>query len=97
MKKFIKGTFELDSGVYDIDEYERPKMDALRAIISWADDQDALLRFGTNETGDYLCEYRVTARTTALCKGYVSELRHLLKPYFPKVVMVYQASGDIIF
>lgn len=96
MRKFIKGTFELDNGVHDIAEYERPKMSALRSIIDWADDSGILLRFGTTEDGDYLCEYNVRARTAAMCRGYVSELRQLLKPHFPKVETVFQASGDII-
>lgn len=96
MKKFIKGTLELDTNVHDLVAYESGKEPALRAIFDWADERGIALRVGTSDDGAYLCEYKVIARTVAGCRGYVSELRHLLKPHFPKVETIFQASGDII-
>lgn len=97
MKKFIKGTFELDTDVHDLVEYESVKEPALRAIFDWADELGISIRVGTSEDGAYLCEYKVRAQTAALCRGYISELRQLLKPHFPKVETIFQAGGDIIY
>ena len=96
MKKFIKGTFELDTEVWDLPEYERPKEAALRSILDWGTELGIAIRFGTSSDGSYLCEYNVRARTASLCRGYVAELRQLLKPHFPKVETLFQASGDLI-
>lgn len=96
MKKFIKGTLELDTDVQDLVEYENARKPAILSIFDWGDKHGVSIRVGLSDDGAYLCEYKVRARTVAMCRGYVSELRQLLKPHFPKVESIYQASGDII-
>lgn len=97
MKKFKKGAFILKEGVTDLEEFEKPIEAQLNDIIAWAENNGVALAFGTTEDDTYICEYKVVAQTNQLCKGYVSELKAMLKKLFPKVSLSWEGSGDIIW
>ena len=94
MKKFIKGAFELDKDVTDIEAYEKKKESYLKYICDWGDKLGIAIQFGTTEDNKYLCEYRITAKTKAMCNGIAKELKEMLKQIFPCTKMCWQASGD---
>lgn len=97
MKKFIRGTFELDTNVTDVEAYEKPIEKELDAVIDWANRFKVAVTLGTSESNKYLCEYKVTAQTKAMCNGLVKELKNMLKKIFPKVEMLWQGSGDCLY
>lgn len=97
MKKFIKGTFELDQNVIDLVEYENQRKNAIEELIDWADSFDVAINMGTADDNSYLCEYKIVGKTASFCKGLLSELRQILKEYWPKTKSLWQGSGDIIF
>lgn len=93
-KKFIRGTFELQKDVTDIEAFEAPIMPQLMEIIDWAKKNGVGLTFGTSEDNTYLCEFDVVANTVQLCKGYKAELKDLLKKIFPKVRCIVEWQGN---
>ena len=94
MKKFIKGTIELDENVTDLEGYEKKKDYILKAIRSFCDKNDIKYVMGTSDDNYYLIEYKIVANTKSFCKGILSELKALLKRYFPYVKSLWEASGD---
>ena len=97
MKKFIKGTFELDTNVTDLIKYEKKHDTMLNQLIEWADSLGVALNIGTSEDNTYLCEYKIVGNTASYCKSLCSELRQILKNEFPKTKSLWQGSGDILF
>ena len=97
MKKFLKGALELDKNVVDLVEYEKPIEDKLKAICDWGDTYNVYLQFGTTEDNRYLCEFRITANTKALCNGLLKELRELLHRIFPNVKPLWQMGGTCLY
>lgn len=93
-KKFKKGTFVLKEGVTDLVAFEKPIEAQLHEIIDWAEKNRFYLAFGTTEDDTYICEYRIIAQTAQLCKGYVAELKAMLKKMFPKLYLSHEWSGD---
>jgi hypothetical protein len=96
-KKFIRGTFELAEGVTDLKAFEEKRESSLMDIINWATANEIGVTFGTSADDTYLCEFRVTARTLKACKGYVADLKSMLKSLFPKTRIVLQYEGDILW
>lgn len=94
MKKFIKGTFELDENVTDLSAYEERKKPQLERIINFCDQFGVQILFGTADDNTYLCEYTVKANTKSLCNGLLRELKEMLREAFPRVKMLWQGSGD---
>ena len=94
IKKFIRGTFELERNVTDLEGFEQPKRPKLMEIIEWAKENGVAVTFGTSDDNTYLCEFDVEARTREMCKGYVSELKSMLKEIFPKTQRIIEWSGD---
>ena len=94
MKKFIKGTFELDKDVADLETYEENKKEKLLAIVDWCTRFGVSIHCGTADDHTYLCEYKIVANTKAMCNGLLTELRALLKDCFPYVSSIFQGSGD---
>lgn len=92
--KFLKGCFELDHEVTNLEEYEAPRKAHLLRICEWADTFDMAVQFGTNDNGDYLCEYCITGSTVTYCKGLKAELKDLLKKMWKKPTVVFEASGE---
>ena len=97
MKKFIRGTFELDQNVVDLIGYEEKHMDAIKEIIDWANKYDVEIKMGTSEDDSYLIEYKIIGSTRAFCKGLLSELKLLLKKEWKKAESLMEASGDILW
>lgn len=97
MKKFIKGTFELDQNVVNLEEYEEKHKRAIEEIIDWANSFDVGINIGTSDDNTYLIEYKIVGKTASFCKGLLSELRQILKEHWPKPKSLWQGSGDIIF
>ena len=97
MNKFIKGCFELDKNVTDLDAYEEKKKIGLDRLINWANEMEIGLKFGTSDDNTYLCEYKIVCKTAALCKGILSELKYELKSVFPKVKSLWQGSGNTLY
>lgn len=97
MKKFIKGTFELDHNVTDLAEYEKKHGTMLGELIGWTERFGIAIYLGTSEDNTYLCEYKITGETASCCKSLCSELRQMLKAEFPKTKSLWQGSGDILF
>lgn len=94
MKKFIKGTFELEKDVTDLVAFEEPIKPQLLEIIEWANKYEIGITFGTSDDNTYLCEFDVTAKTVQMCKGYVAELNAMLKDIFPKTRKIIEWRGD---
>lgn len=94
MKKFKKGTFELEKNVTDPVAFEEPIKPKLMKIIEWATKHEIAITFGTSANNTYLCEYDVRAETVQMCKGYVVELKAMLKDIFPKVRRLYECTGN---
>ena len=97
MKKFIKGTFELDKDVINLEEYENKHTIAIEEIIDWANSYNIAINMGTSDDNTYLLEYKIIGKTASLCKGLLSELRSMLKDEWKKTKSVWQASGDILW
>lgn len=97
MKKFIKGTFELDQNVTNLEEYEEKHKRAIEEIINWAYSFDININMGTSEDNSYLIEYKIVGKTSAGCKGLLSELKAMLKEEWKKPINLWQGSGDIMF
>lgn len=97
MKKFIKGTFELDKDVINLEEYENKHTIAIEEIIDWANSYNVAINMGTSDDNTYLLEYKIVGKTASLCKGLLSELRSMLKDEWKKAQSVWQASGDILW
>lgn len=95
-KKYIKATYELAKNVTDLEAFEQPRANYLNHIVSWATDNGIGIQFGTSEDNTYLCECRVTARTNQMCKGYIAELKEMLKAEFPKARIIYEESGNVL-
>ena len=94
MKKFIKGTIELDKNITDLEAYEKTKEHYLKAIRAFCDKYDIEFIMGTSDDNYYLIEYKIIANTKSLCKGILSEMKDLLKRYFPYAKSLWEASGD---
>lgn len=94
MKKFIKGTFELDKDVTDLVAYEENKNDKLLAIVDWCNRFGVAINCGTTDDNTYLCEYKIVANTKTMCSGLLRELKEMLKDCFPYVKSLWQGSGD---
>lgn len=97
MKKFIKGTFELDTNVTDLAAYEQKKETKILAIIDWCNTFNVAVNMGTSDDNTYLCEYKIVAKTKSMCNSLLRELKEMLKECFPYVKLVWQASGDQLF
>lgn len=93
-KKFIRGTFELEQNVTDLEAFEKPKLSHLNYIINWATDNGVKVIFGTSEDNTYLCEFEAVANTVQMCKGYVTELKSMLKTIFPKANVIVEWRGE---
>ena len=96
MKKFIKGTFELDQNVVDLLKYEEKHIKAIEEIIDWANKFDVEIRMGTAEDDSYLIEYRIVGNTTAFCKSLLSELKPIIKKEWKKAKSLMETSGSIL-
>ena len=59
MKKFIKGTFELDQNVVDLEGYEEKHRKAIDEIVDWANSFDVGIGMGTASDNSYLLEYKI--------------------------------------
>ena len=97
MKKFIKGTLELDKKVTDLVAYEKRIEKKLDNIIEWCERFDVAVTFGTSDDNTYLCEYRIVANTKALCNGLFRELKELLHEVFPYVKSNWQVGGITLY
>ena len=97
MKKFIKGTFELDTDVINLEEYEEKHRNAIEEIIAWANTFNAVINMGTADDNSYLIEYKIVGNTASFCKGLLSELKSMLKAEWKKTNSLFQASGDVLW
>lgn len=97
MKKFIKGTFELDQGVTNLEEYEERHKRAIEEIIDWANSFDVGINMGTADDNTYLIEYKIVGKTASFCKGLLSELKSMLKNEWKKTESILQVGGDILW
>ena len=97
MKKFIKGTFELDINVTDLVTYEEKHKRAIEEIIDWANSLNVAIKMGTADDDSYLLEYKIVGKTASFCKGLLSELRTMLKAEWKKTTSLWQGSGDILW
>lgn len=95
-KKFIRGTFELEKNVVDLEGFESKIQKQLTEIVNWAKVNNVALNIGTSEDNTYLCEFQATGRTKQMCDGYVAELKAMWKQIFPKTRLLFQASGNIL-
>jgi hypothetical protein len=97
MKKFIKGTLELDKDVTDLVAYEEPMKAKIDRLNEWCTKQGIQFICGTSDDNTYLCEYKIIANTKAMCKGLLQELKSILKDMYPYVKEIWQGSGDILW
>lgn len=97
MKRFIKGTFELDQNVTDLEAYEENHIIALSEIINWANDLNVYVAFGTADDNTYLCEFKMVGNTASLCRSLLSELKEMLKKEWKKPKSLWEASGNVLY
>lgn len=96
MKKFIKGTLELDQNITDLETYEEKHKRAIEELIDWANSFDVAINMGTSDDNTYLIEYKIVARTASMCKSLLSEMKGILKEEWKKTKSLWQGSGDIL-
>ena len=94
MKRFIKGTFELDKDVTDLEAYEEKNKRRTQAVQTFCDALDIAFVMGTADDNTYLIEYKIVGNTKSYCRGVLREMKDLLKRYFPYVKSLWEASGD---
>ena len=94
MRKFVRGTLQLEEYVEDTDAYTEKHRKFLESMVAWADRMDVQITFGASNDNAYLCEYVIIGNTKQYCNGLFSELKEMLKPVFPKVKTLFQGSGD---
>lgn len=94
MSKFIKGTFELDKNISDWNTYVKLREAKIVEIIDWSYRFKVVINIGTTDDNALLCEYKVVAKTKAMCNGLLRELKEMLKDCFPYVKLIWQGSGD---
>ena len=97
MKKFIRGTFELDKDITDLEKYEESKKAKILEIVDWCNSFGVAINCGTADDNTYLCEYKITANTKAMCNGLLREFKELLKECYPYVKTIWQSSGDCLY
>lgn len=94
MRKFVRGTLQLEEYVEDTDAYTEKHRKFLESIVEWAERMDMQVTFGASEDNVYLCEYAIIGNTKQYCNGLFSELKGMLKPVFPKTKTLVQYSGN---
>ena len=94
MKKFVRGTLQLAEYVEDTDAYTEKHRKFLESVVAWADRMEVQITFGASDDNAYLCEYVIMGNTNQYCKGLFSEMKQMLKPVFPQIQSLFQASGD---
>lgn len=97
MKKFIKGTFELDKNITDLVAYEEPMKAKIEKLNEWCTKYGIDFICGTSDDNTYLCEYKIVANTKAMCNGLLKEFKSMLKEMYPYVKLIWQGSGDILW
>ena len=97
MKKFIKGAFELDQNVINLEDYEAKHKTAIEEIIAWANHYDIGINMGTADDNTYLIEYKIVGKTKSFCNGLLAELKSMLKEEWAKISLVWQGSGDVLW
>lgn len=97
MKKFIKGAFELDQNVTNLEEYEKEHKWAIDYIISWGNKYDIGINIGTSDDNKFLIEYRIVGDTVTYCKALLSKLKSMLKDEWKKTKSLYEISGKTIY
>ena len=95
-RRFIEGSFELDKNVSDLVKYEEEREEFLNEILEWGNDNKIGILFGTSQDNTYMCEFNVVCNTSAMCKGYVAELKNKLKKMFPKAKIIMQVEGSCL-
>lgn len=95
-RRVIEGTFELDKNVSDLIKYEEEREEFLKEILEWGNRNEIGIAFGTSQDDTYMCEFSVVCNTSAMCKGYVAELKNKLKKMFPKARIVMQFNGTCL-
>lgn len=97
MKKFIKGIFELDQDVINLEEYEEKHKMAIEEIIDWANDFNVRINMGISDDNTYLIEYKIVGNIASFCKSLLSELKSMLKNEWKKTKTLWQSSGNILW
>ncbi|MBQ6863255.1 MAG: hypothetical protein IJO14_03335 [Clostridia bacterium] len=97
MRKFIKGAFEIQQNVANVDAFAEQHQSAFDQWVAWADKVDVGISLGTSDDNTFLCEYHVVGQTVAYCKGLVAELKQMIKTEFPKMSSLWQGSGDTLY
>ena len=95
-RRVIEGTFELDKNVSDLIKYEEEREEFLKEILEWGTHNEIGIAFGTSQDNTYMCEFSVVCNTSAMCKGYVAELKNKLKKMFPKARIIMQFNGTCL-
>ncbi len=97
MKKFIKGAFELDQNVTNLEEYEKEHKWAIDYIIGWGNKYQADVVIGLSKDNKYLLEYRIVGNTVVYCKELLSKLKSFLKDEWKKPKLLWQISGKTFY
>ena len=97
MKKFIKGAFELDRDVTNLEEYEEKHKETIEKIIDWANRFNVAFGMGTSDDNTYLIEYKIVDKNATCCKYLLYELRSILKSEWKKAKELWQGSGDVLW
>lgn len=97
MKKFIKGTYQINDEIVNLDEFAEQNDVSFKWLIKFANNNDISFNIGTSNDGDILCEYSVVKRTLQECKSAISEFKKHLKKIFKKVDPLYEGNGDKLF
>ncbi|WP_206459342.1 hypothetical protein [Anaerovorax sp. IOR16] len=84
--KFIQGSIHI------LQNMTEDKLKQLcKPIIKWADIHYLDLNFGYDKNNELCCNYKFEGYTQQFCKGCAQELKFLLKQYFGKIEVLYEA------
>ena len=97
MKKIIKGTYKINDGIANLDDFVEKNNTIFKFLIKFADDNDISFNIGISNNGDILCEYSVIKQTLKECKITLLEFKKKLKMIFKKVEIFYELNGDNLF
>lgn len=95
-KRFIEGQLILQRNVDEgfVSRLQEDKADIFAELENWARSYEISYEFGITGYSDYVCEYRVVARSASMCKSILSELKEIVKPITnKKVELGYKISG----
>ena len=71
MKKFIKGTFEIEKNITDLEAYEETHKAGIDRLIDFAKRFGINYQCGTSDDNTYLCEFKIVSNNEECAMHYL--------------------------